>query len=223
MRWEVILLGSPFSPVGCWGWVSQERAPREITGHRQQNHRKEHPKHGAKKERRREHHLHPAELPPRGWALRAGAAVVLRPPANSSATRDSSASNQHSINCSAALIINFLHSNPVPGESPAFLAAVQRETNLPPSARSPFPSLCSSAAGSSQITQPSTTLPSTMGTARPPDSVPQRTRANKAPKQPLFSKCLCALETLLNTSLASKEPSLRLGLFVFLEPHRRRE
>lgn len=148
---------------------------------------------------------------------------MLRPPANSSATRDSSASNQHSINCSAALIINFLHSNPVPGESPAFLAAVQRETNLPPSARSPFPSLCSSAAGSSQITLPSTILPSTMGTARPPDSVPQRTRANKAPKQPLFSKCLCALETLLNTSLASKEPSLRLGLFVFLELHRRRE
>lgn len=179
MRWEVILLGSPFSPVeaqSCWGWVSQERAPREISGHRQQNHGKEHPKHGAK-EKRREHHLHPTELPPRGWALRAGAAAVLRSPDNSSATRDSSTSNQHSINCSAALIINFLHSNPVPGESPAFLAAVQREANLPPSARSPFPPLCSSAAGSSEITLPSTTLPSTMGTARPPDSDPQRNRA----------------------------------------------
>ena len=49
--------------------------------------------------------------------------------------------NHRSINYSAALNINFLHSNPVPGESPAFLAAVQRETNFPPSARSPTPPL----------------------------------------------------------------------------------
>lgn len=175
------MLGSPFSPGEAqsrWGWVSQAPAPREITGHRQQNHGTQRPKHGAGKERRGEHHLLPAELPPHGWALRAGAAAVLRPPDNGSATRDSSASNHHSINCSAALIINFLHSNLVPGESPAFLAAVQRETNLPPSARSPSPPLDSSAAGSTEITLPSTILPSTiLGMAGPPGSVPRRNRA----------------------------------------------
>lgn len=56
--------------------------------------------------------VHPAQVP-RGAARR-------------------TASNQRGINDSAALIINCLHSKPVPGESPALLAAVQREgTSLP--------------------------------------------------------------------------------------------
>lgn len=63
------------------------------------------------------------------------------PPDSRSAARNRSAFNHRSINYSAALIINFLHSNPVPGESPSFLATVQRETNFPPSARGPTPPL----------------------------------------------------------------------------------
>lgn len=79
---------------------------------------------------------------PCGQAQRAGTAAEPRPPPDSrSAARNRSAFNHCSINYSAALIINFLHSNPVPGESPSFLATVQRETNFPPSARGPTPPL----------------------------------------------------------------------------------
>lgn len=79
---------------------------------------------------------------PCGQALRAGNTAEPRtPPDSRSAARNRSAFNHRSINYSAALIINFLHSNPVPGESPSFLATVQRETNFPPSARGPTPPL----------------------------------------------------------------------------------
>lgn len=62
-------------------------------------------------------------------------------PGSHSAARNRSAFNRYSINYSAALIINFLHSEPVPGESPALLASVQREPNFPPSAGGPTPTL----------------------------------------------------------------------------------
>lgn len=76
----------------------------------------------------------PQPLAPQSGTTGWNSAELYPHPDSRSATRSRSAFNHRSSNYSAALIINFLHSKPVPGESPSFLATVQRERNLPPSA-----------------------------------------------------------------------------------------